>query len=78
MMMRISSIGLAVISTVIGVVLVFIPGPAFIFFMIAGALLASQWWALACLLDRTEIVLRRQWKRARSAAKMLIHNMGFK
>jgi hypothetical protein len=75
---RILGIGLAILSLAIGVVLVFIPGPAFIFFIIAGALLASQWWALACLLDHVEIAFKRGWMRARSSAKLLISRIKFK
>jgi hypothetical protein len=75
---RIIGIGLAIISTVIGVVLIFIPGPAFIFFIIAGALLASQWWALACLLDRVEVAGKRAWIRIRSSSKLLISKLKFK
>ena len=75
---RIIGVGLAIISTAIGVVLVFIPGPAFIFFIIAGALLASQWWSLACLLDRVEVAIKRGFIRARSSTKSLITKIKFK
>ncbi|MDF3059667.1 MAG: hypothetical protein K0R17_3882 [Rariglobus sp.] len=58
---RILCLGLAIVTAAIGVVLVFIPGPAFVFFILSGALLASQWWAAACLLDKAEITLQRAW-----------------
>lgn len=54
---------LAAVCLVIGVILVFIPGPAFVFFILAGALLASQWRKLAEWLDRGEVGLRRGWHR---------------
>ncbi len=75
---RILGIGLAIISMAIGVVLVFIPGPAFIFFIIAGALLASQWWAMACLLDHVELTFKHGWRRVRASAKLLINRIKFR
>lgn len=47
----------------IGVVLVFIPGPAIVFFLIAGALLASDWLWVARFLDWSEVRLRAAWRR---------------
>ena len=51
-------IGGAVVSFAIGVVLVVLPGPAFVFFIISGALLASQWRPVAVLMDHLELSLR--------------------
>jgi len=60
--MRVIFIALALLSFAIGVVLVFIPGPAFVFFILSGALVASQWWTAARLLDKNEVRLFRAWK----------------
>lgn len=57
--------GLAIVSAAIGVVLVFIPGPAIVFFVLSGALLASQSWTMACLLDRAEAAMHRTWIRSK-------------
>ncbi|MDB6114838.1 MAG: hypothetical protein JWQ83_2002 [Lacunisphaera sp.] len=51
----------AALATAIGVVLVFIPGPAIVFFALAGALLASDCLWLARVLDWSEVKLRRLW-----------------
>jgi hypothetical protein len=53
----------ALVAFAIGVVLVFIPGPAILFFLIAAALVATQALWLARRLDRAEVALRR-WGRA--------------
>ena len=55
----------AAVAFVVGVVLVFIPGPAIVFFALAGALLASDWLWVARLLDWSEVKLRRVWEWAR-------------
>ncbi|CAM2963578.1 hypothetical protein RAHE111665_08910 [Rariglobus hedericola] len=62
---RVVVIILAIVSAAIGVVLVFIPGPAFVFFILSGALVASQWWAAARVLDKNELVLHRLWRWAK-------------
>jgi len=61
----------AFVSAAIGVVLVFIPGPAFLFFIFSGALLAIQWWPAAKALDHAEKKGRPLWRRlkARFAGK---------
>ncbi|WP_438483158.1 PGPGW domain-containing protein [Oleiharenicola lentus] len=46
----------------VGVLLVFIPGPAILFFFIAGGLLASESKLVARFLDWTEVRLRAWWK----------------
>lgn len=56
----------AVASIAVGVVLVFIPGPAFVFFGLAGAMLATQSVHVARLLDRLEVVTRALLRRART------------
>jgi hypothetical protein len=58
---RVMFIVLAILSAAIGVVLMFIPGPAFVFFILSGALVASQWWTAARLLDKNELLLHRAW-----------------
>lgn len=68
---RLLCFALALVSAAIGVVLVFIPGPAFVFFILTGALLATQWWKMACWLDQAEVAIRRSWarlKKKRSAS----------
>jgi hypothetical protein len=49
----------ALLSLVVGVILVFIPGPAILFFAITAALLATQnhWVARHC--DRAELAIRK-------------------
>jgi hypothetical protein len=51
----------AIFSFVVGVVLVFIPGPAILFFAISGALLAAESHAVASAFDKVETVLHRIW-----------------
>ncbi len=63
MLRRLKRIFLAIAATVIGIVLVFTPGPAIVFFFLAGALLASDWLGMARTLDWLEIRLRRRWQR---------------
>jgi hypothetical protein len=57
----------AIISMLIGVVLVIIPGPALPFFFISGGLLASESRTIARFMDWLEVVLRKlgRWGRAR-------------
>src|SRR5688572_14221670 len=56
---RVIRIVIAVAALAIGVVLVFIPGPAILFFFIAGSLLAAESRALARALDWSEVKLRK-------------------
>lgn len=60
-------IGLACVAMAIGIVLVFLPGPAFVFFAITGALLATESLTVARVLDWTEVRIRRvaRWVRRR-------------
>ena len=67
MLGRIARIGLAVVSIAVGIVLMFIPGPAILFFLIAGGLLAAESREVARGLDWSEVRLRRisKWARTR-------------
>lgn len=47
------------VAVAIGIVLVFIPGPAILFFAVAGMLLATESLAVARFLDWSEVTLRR-------------------
>jgi hypothetical protein len=73
---RVLYVGLAVLSLIIGVVLVFIPGPAVLFFALAGALLATQSLWVARKLDRLELNARsvaasfRRWRRKRARGEL--------
>jgi hypothetical protein len=64
-------VGIALLSLAAGVVLMFIPGPAILFFALTGALLATQSRWIARLLDRGEVEGRkalasvRRWRRRR-------------
>jgi hypothetical protein len=51
----------ALLALAVGVVLVFIPGPAVVFFAVSAALLASQSRWLAAHLDGAEVRLRSLW-----------------
>jgi hypothetical protein len=51
---------LSVLAFSVGVVLVFIPGPAIVFFILGGALLASDWLLMARLMDWIEVRLRHR------------------
>ena len=67
MLGRIARIGLAVVSIAVGILLMFIPGPAILFFLIAGGLLAAESREVARGLDWSEVRLRRisKWARTR-------------
>lgn len=49
----------ATLAVAIGIVLMFIPGPAVLFFAIAGTLLASESRGVARFLDWTEVKIRQ-------------------
>jgi Flp pilus assembly protein TadB len=59
----------AVVAFVVGVVLVFIPGPAILFFLIAAGLLAMQSLRVARALDWSEL-------RGRAAVKKIRRRLG--
>lgn len=74
---------LAICLFLIGVVLVFIPGPAVLFFAVSGAILAERSRSMARLLDRTEMMARRVyawavawWKRAPGLARSGVIGLG--
>lgn len=58
---RVLLVVLAVALTAVGIVLMFIPGPAILFFFLAGAIFAEESRWVARLLDRLEVRLRRIW-----------------
>jgi hypothetical protein len=51
------------VSLIVGVVLVFIPGPAVVFFAFAAALTSTQSLSLARKLDRSELYTRAVWRK---------------
>jgi hypothetical protein len=64
--------GLAFVAFAVGVVLAFIPGPAVLFFFLAGALLSTQSRFVAEKLDKAEVwgrkafaSIRAWWRRKR-------------
>lgn len=74
---------LALVAAAVGVVLVFIPGPAIVFFFLAGALLAVDWLWMARTLDWTEVRLRklfhwveRRWKQLPTGGRTAVVAMG--
>lgn len=76
---RLLRLVIALAATVIGVILVFIPGPAILFFLLAGSLLAAESLTIARFLDWTEVKLRAiggwgqgQWHRLHLAGKIAI------
>lgn len=76
---RVIRFGFALVSAAIGVILVFIPGPAILFFLIAGSLLASESLVIARFLDWGELRLRagvswlqRHWKRLHLIGKITV------
>lgn len=76
---RLARIGLAALAIAVGIVLVFIPGPAVLFFAIAGALLASESRMVARFMDWNEVWIRkavtwvaRQWARRSLPGKITV------
>lgn len=56
---------LAAVAFVLGLIFAVLPGPAVIFFIAAGALLATESRAVAVLLDWAELRLRALWNWAK-------------
>jgi hypothetical protein len=54
---------IAMVAIAVGAVFAVIPGPAVVFFVLAGGLLASDWLWLAGVLDAGEVRARRVWHR---------------
>lgn len=80
---RVVRFTIATAALAVGVVLVFIPGPAVLFFAIAGALLASESRGVARFLDWSEVKIRavlrwaqRTWKRLPMVGKVAVAIMG--
>src|SRR5688572_27646844 len=78
-LLRLSRIVIALGSLAIGVVLVFIPGPAILFFLLAGSLLASESMTVARFCDWSELKIRksgswlkRHWKKLHLMGKMVV------
>ena len=76
---RIVQAGLALVLFAIGVILVFIPGPAILFFALSGAMVASESRLAARGLDWTELKLRvlfawgtRHWKKLHALGKTVV------
>lgn len=76
-------IGAALVLGIVGVVFAFIPGPAILFFALAGALLAGESRVIARGLDWTELRLRallgwakRRWRRLGGAGRMAVGGLG--
>jgi|SRR5687768_2916654 len=68
---RMASLGLGLFCLAIGVVLVFIPGPAVVFFGLGPALLADHSMLVARGLDRAELQLRAAGRWLRSGWRRL-------
>ena len=66
-LIRLLGLVVALAAFVVGVVLAFIPGPAILFFLLTGSLLAAESRGLARLLDWGEVKLRLlgKWMRGR-------------
>jgi hypothetical protein len=76
---RIALIGLAIVCLAIGVVLAVMPGPAVLFFFLAGGLLATESRIVARLMDWLEVRLRkiiawcrRRWRRLSTAGRVIV------
>lgn len=63
---KLAFFALAFVSTAVGVVLAFIPGPAILFFMLSGALLSTQSRFVAEKLDKGEVWGRRAFASVRA------------
>lgn len=80
---KIFQVALALGLLLIGVVFVFIPGPAILFFAIGASMLATQSRRIARLLDWTEVKIRGLgawvkgwWKRTSMAARGAVVGLG--
>ena len=78
-LLRFVRIVIALGSIAVGIVLVFIPGPAILFFLIAGSLLAAESMTIARFLDWVEVELRkgfswstRHWRRLHLIGKIAL------
>lgn len=62
---RLALYAAAVLAIAIGIVLVFIPGPAVLFFFFAGGLLATESGVIARWMDKGEMLVRSVVRRLR-------------
>lgn len=62
---RVLRIGVAVLAFGVGLVLAVMPGPAILFFLLSGSLLAGESRGVARLLDHAEVRLRAIWQGSR-------------
>ena len=76
---RIILIAVAVLCVAVGLVLTVIPGPAFVFFILAGGILATESRVVARFMDACEVFIRkvarwaeRQWRRLPSSARIAL------
>ena len=76
---RIARLVLAVAALAVGIVLMFIPGPAILFFLLAGGLLAAESRGVARGLDWSEVRIRRiakwvliRWRKLPLAGKIVV------
>ena len=83
LLMRIARFVVAAFAIAVGVVLAFLPGPAVLFFLLAGGLLASEWLWVARFLDWLELRLRelgefgrRIWRRLPTLARAAVVVLG--
>jgi hypothetical protein len=77
--LRVSLMAAALVCFAIGVVLVFIPGPAFVFFILGGGLLASESRSVARVMDWSEVQARhlagwveKTWRRLNRIARVAV------
>jgi hypothetical protein len=59
---RVLRLVIAVLAFGVGLVLAVVPGPAILFFLLSGSLLAAESRGVARLLDRAEVRLRAVWQ----------------
>lgn len=80
---RIILIVVAILCVAVGLVLTVMPGPAFVFFILAGGILATESRAVARFMDASEVVARktarrtqRFWRRLPRAARFALLLVG--
>jgi hypothetical protein len=80
---HVARVAVAAVMLVAGAIFIFLPGPAILFFAVAGALLAAESLVLAQGLDWTELRLRalrnragRRWARLGLAGRVAIVGPG--
>jgi uncharacterized protein (TIGR02611 family) len=76
---RVILIVAALICVAIGIVLVVMPGPAFVFFILAGGLLATESQTVARFMDWSEVSIRkvvawakRRWRRLPVGGRIVV------